>query len=106
MAEIKFTHNWNNKLACTFFTTIRLRNDPKYRMGHTYEIFLSGKRLFNAAIVDIRHFKLDKLNDFIAGLDTGYNAQECEKIIRRMYPKVDFLRNELSLILLQKDTIK
>ena len=30
---INFSYNWNSKLNCSAFTTIRVKNDKKYRIG-------------------------------------------------------------------------
>lgn len=102
MDEIKFSYNWNNKLDCKAFTTIRIENPNKYKVGHLYYIKLKEEHKGNAACVAIKSFFLKDLNDFIAHLDTGYDRFECEKIIRRMYPNVDFNSVRLYLILLKQ----
>lgn len=110
MTDLIFTYNWNNKLQNKAFTTIRLRNDKKYEIGKEFSIQLQPKgkpseTLGIAKIIDVKHFTLEKLNNFIAHIDTGYSKEECEKIILRMYPKVDFKKTELSLILLSFNKI-
>jgi hypothetical protein len=111
MNRICFTYNWNNKLSGKIFTTIRLKN-PKHQINETYEIFLKKGTGFvflcHATIMDIRHIKLSEINEFIAGLDTGYSAQECQDLIRTMYKslKPDWDTQVLSFILLRKESIK
>ncbi len=100
--EISFTYNWNNKLAGKFFTTLRLKNDSKYFIGETYSIYLKKKLIFYAEIVTIKHFHLSDINDYVAGLDTGYSTQECRNIIKTMYKNIDWDKRLLSLILLRK----
>ena len=102
MQSISFTCNWNNKLACDAFTTIRLFQPRKYVVGQSYNILLKGRHLADAVIVDIRRFLLDDLSNFVAYLDTGYSKENCTGIIRKMYPTVDFNTTNLSLILLHK----
>lgn len=34
---LKFSQNWNNKLACPFYTTIRL-DQPKYKVGTVFRV--------------------------------------------------------------------
>jgi len=44
---------------------------------------------------------LNSVNDWIAYLDTSYNAEECRKVIRRMYQKVqDWERQPIHYYLL------
>lgn len=102
MKDLIFSYNWNNKLDCKCFTTIRLSD--KYQIGDEYKIVL--KKGVNdveckglAVIIDIKYFYLDQLNNFISHLDTGYSVQECKKIIVRMYADADWTKQKLSLIL-------
>lgn len=66
---------------------------------------LHNKPIFTADIIAIRHFYLKDINDFVAGLDTGYNAHECRKMIQTMYKnsKIDWEKRMLSLILLRRN---
>jgi uncharacterized protein YqfB (UPF0267 family) len=104
MQKISFSYNWNNKLNCNAFSTIRLKQPSKYVLGEIYEIYLKKeqKPLFNAQIMDIKYFTIDKINEFMAYIDTGYSKEKCQNIIRTMYPKVDFEIKELCFILLVK----
>ena len=103
MNSITFSYNWNNKLQCKAFTTIRLYSPNKYKIGDTYKIILKKECIGAGRIIAIRNFLLIELNDDIAYLDTGYSKQECEKIIRRMYEsKVNLNKVLFSLILIQK----
>jgi hypothetical protein len=99
---VDFSYNWNNKINCKAFTTIRLSNSQKYIVDREYWIRLKSEIKSKAILRAVNHFTIDKLNDFISFLDTGYNAFECKKILRRMYPKVDFERNTLCLILFEQ----
>lgn len=107
---IEFSYNWNNKLSCHAHTTLRLRNDSKYIIGQTYEETLKGRKLQDVTIVDIKYFTLNRLNNYIAFLDTGYDVLRCAEIIKTMYKKgnVNWETQELSLILLvvDKNTIE
>lgn len=112
MNIIDFNYNWNNKLNNTAFTTIRLRNDKKYVINNKFYIDLhTGKNKVSkgiATIIDIKHFTINKLNNYIAFLDTGYNSTEATRIIQTMYknkiPPINWDTQELSLILLVKDS--
>lgn len=107
MTDLIFSYNWNNKLYCKAFTTIRIKNEKKHAIGTEYKIKLHPKgvagteELGIATIKDVKYFKIEKLNDFMSYIDTGYNKEECEKIMRRMYPKIDFEKADFSFILLK-----
>lgn len=83
--DLEFTTNWNNKLNCDCFTTIRLHNPIKYCLGATFKVYLKGRYKGRAKLVDVRSVTIDQINNFISYIDTGYNAEECRKIIRTIY---------------------
>lgn len=101
MREIVFTYNWNNKLNCKAFTSIRISD--YYTVGYQYKVTLkSGKEsteLGTAIVVSVREFWLDQLNEFISYLDTGYDVDQCREVILRMHPEVNFEKKKLRLIL-------
>lgn len=102
---IDFSHNWNNKLMCVCFTTIRLRNDAKYQVGNIYPVtYHKTEQLGTATVVDIKHFKLAQLTEFMARIDTGYSAEKTREIIVQMYKRHNFnwAVQELSFILLEQ----
>lgn len=101
MEQIKFSQNWNNKLDCNCFTTIRLFS-KKYIKNKTFEIVLKDKVLFQAESVEVYKISIDKLNDYICFLDTGYSKEETIEIFKKMYSSVDFSTQMLALILLKK----
>jgi hypothetical protein len=111
MENLIFHHNWNNKLHCYVFTTIRLRNDAKYKIGARYKVILRIGEKQNTMgvfeVVDIRHVLLQNLPSYVAYTDTGYNVHETRKIITTMYknkiPSINWCMQELSIILLKKD---
>lgn len=103
MDKMNFSYNWNNKLDCHAFTTLRICNPSKHIVGNKVEIILKDKVIGPGTIMAVNRFHLDKINPFISYLDTGYSVDECKKIIRTMYPKVDFLKCQLALILIVKD---
>ena len=100
MNKLEFNYNWNNKLQCKVFTTIRLDN-PKYTEGVKYDIVLKGESLGTAQIIGVKKMFLKDINEYIAGIDTGYSAEECKNIIMKMYPKCDFEKTKLLFILLK-----
>ncbi|MCG9911865.1 MAG: hypothetical protein MH137_11240 [Flavobacteriales bacterium] len=104
MQTLVFSNNWNQKLNCDAYTTIRLRNDGKYSIGGYFEVVKNNSRLHEAKIIDIKHFYLSDLNEFMARVDTGLSANDCKEMIMKMYSKynIDWQRKQLSFILLLK----
>ncbi|MBF7091118.1 hypothetical protein IUY40_06160 [Flavobacterium sp. ALJ2] len=39
MEKLEFSTNWNNKLDCKCFTTIRIFNPAKHFRGNQFEVF-------------------------------------------------------------------
>jgi hypothetical protein len=107
---IVFSHNWNNKLNNDALTTIRLRNDAKYQIGHEYYINLkennrnTNKGLYRCA--SLAHFRISQLNIFMAYIDTGLPPDKAKNLIQCFYknynPPIDWNTQELSFILLVK----
>ena len=83
MDILAFSNNWNNKLGCDFFTTLRLSG--RFEKGQRVEIWLGETNLGIAEIRDKRSLKIEHINDFIAGIDTGYPPQETIEILKQMY---------------------
>lgn len=104
VGTIPFSQNWNGKLDCDFFTTLRLANNNKYRVGDAYEITLKGIVFCHAKIVEVRYIVIEQVNDWIARLDTGYDAEACKTLIKTMYKnkQIDWRSQRLAYIMLEK----
>jgi hypothetical protein len=102
MEKLEFSTNWDNKLDCKCFTTIRLYNPNKHFRGNQFEISLQNKFKGKATVLGITKAKIHELNDYICYLDTGYSRNETIEILQKMYPKVDFRNQYLCIILLKK----
>lgn len=108
METLEFTTNWNHKLDCDYFTTIRLENPKKYFKGHDFKILLhqKGKQVVKgvATVVEIRNTFIVSLDDYTCFLDTGYNAQETIKLLKTIYKNksINWNNQILSIILLKK----
>src|SRR6218665_1822071 len=98
---LKFSYNWNRKLNCKAFTTIRLHNPGKYAVGHSYEIFLKEKYHCHAKCIELKVFKMKDLNNYMAYLDTGYNKETTLEIVKKMYPKINVEEAYFDFILLE-----
>lgn len=86
-----FSTNWNKKLNCDYFTTIRASG--RYQIGDKGLITLKAKphclgEIINKVEIDLSTYDKNKSGyDFIAYLDTGYDWNETLKIIDTMYGK-------------------
>lgn len=87
--EICFNQNWNNKLGNKAFTTCRLANPNKYVLGRTYKIKKNGAFVGFATCKGIRRFPINKVNEFISYLDTGYPPGAFVNMIKTMYKNKD-----------------
>ncbi len=103
MLILPFSYNWNNKLDCDAFTTIRIYNYQKHIPGTAVDPQLKGISKGIATMLEVKPFYLHNLNAFISYLDTGYSVEECTKVIKTMYPKVDFTKTQLALLLIIKN---
>jgi hypothetical protein len=79
---IKFSTNWNNKLDCNYFTTLRISD--KYANKKIILIEFKGKYRV-CDLVECRKLNTLLLNDFMCYLDAGYNRDETIKILENMY---------------------
>ncbi|MFK5856574.1 MAG: hypothetical protein QM503_10615 [Bacteroidota bacterium] len=104
MTNIYYTYNWNNKLDCLAFTTIRLRNDQVYYKGMVANVILKKVDRGPVIIVGIKHFLLHELNEFMARIDTGYSKEKTIAIIQTMYKNrnINWKTQQLSFILQKK----
>lgn len=103
--DLRFTSNWNNKLDCHAFTTLRLFNPSLHFIGKRVHIWLNDDDKGTGEIKAIRRFLLTELNEFVAYLDTGYSPDETRKIFHNMYHQIDFATTKFALLLIIKDKI-
>lgn len=104
MEKLTFSYNWNNKLNCNSFSTIRIYNPAKHFIGNKLTVQAKGFDNFNVEIVGVTPFYLSMLNDSMAYIDTAYNSAKCTDIIMSMYKntKVDFTKSKLVFVILKK----
>lgn len=109
--KINFSRNWNNKLLCDFFTTIRLYNPNFYKKGNSFDITLNDAPMGIAEIVEVKMIKLSQLNEWVAALDTGESLEYTRNLLFTMYKnKVKEELEEtgdirLSYVLLKKEKV-
>ena len=106
MIDLKFSYNWNKKLDCRAFTTIRLYQPAKHYRGQSVRVLLKDNCIAEGMVHDVQAFYLTQMNTYMAWIDTGYSVEEAQAIIRKMYPKVDFSQQRLALLLIVKEETK
>jgi hypothetical protein len=99
MIDTTFNTNWNGKLNCNCFTTIRIANPKKYAVNTDHKISLKDEFLYNARVLAYKELFLHELNDFMSFVDTGYSRLETREIIYKMYPKIDFHTQKICFVL-------
>lgn len=93
-----FTNNWNNKLNCKCFTTLRLHNQQKYYRGAIKNVMLKDVSKGKAVIVGVQSFMLSQVSEYVARIDTGLNAKECQQMIKSMYKKYAHINWNVQLL--------
>lgn len=100
---LDFHYNWNGKLSCNSFTTIRLHNPAKYFVGQVFEVRLNKSTFGFYRVHQVKSITLPQISDWIALLDTGYDAEKTREILRGMYrdkPGINIESHPLDYILL------
>lgn len=90
--DFQFSYNWNNKLDCSVFTT--LRRSPRWNVGDQGDIFLKNIRKGRGEVVLKIKTTFGGITDGVALLDTGYTADECRNILQRMYKDQVFTNSD------------
>ena len=108
MDKLIFSYNWNNKLSCDYFTTLRLHNKVMYYTGNVFSVHLKkGRdipRVCDAVVIKVLVLNFNQINEYIAGLDTGLNVKECKELIMKLYDNsdIDWSTQWLNFVLLKK----
>lgn len=87
---IEFSFNWNGKLDCKSFTSIRVHNDRKYITGNIYHVILKRNKVTeydygHAKLIDKKVFRLRDLTEWMSHIDLALNKEEGIKKILEIY---------------------
>lgn len=92
--RINFSKNWNNKLICDIFSTIR----PSYKEYITDEVFeikISERHFCYAKVLKSFNLTLKEIvSSGIFLLDTGLNEKDFINLMSNMYSKKSWWKNE------------
>ena len=83
--RMEFDENYNNKLNCNCFTTIRLHAPTKNAVGAIKQIYLKGIWKGNAKIMGVASIRLDQINPTVAKLDADMSPDELRRLLKDCY---------------------
>ncbi len=103
---IKFSKNWNNKLKCEHFTTIR-PHAYNYNKGEYLIKTPNDIDNFEAYVKPIKKIKLSQLSNdsWLTYLDAGLNFKEFYDLMEKFYSDKDswkYKNTELVLLLVSR----
>lgn len=79
-------HNFNGKLDSEVFTVIRPHAPDFFVPGNLLELYLREQPLGQVKVLFHRDLPEDKLGDWIAFLNHGYNGAVTRQMLRRAFP--------------------
>ena len=105
--QVVFSCNWNFKLNCNIFTTIRKCNDfnlAKYQKGRLMHVMLKDQDLGEVIIQNVWRVKFGKIPQFVVEQDTGYSYENAIGIFENLMHKTanELLESDVLLILFRK----
>lgn len=103
LPKLNFDRNYNNKLRCRVFTTLRLPH-PKLQVGAKFEVTLGGYSKGKAKIIGVEDIRSGELTHLKAKLDTGFNVKETMQILKDSYknrPTINWKTQDLVLLYLE-----
>ncbi len=83
--RLEFTENFNNKLNCDCFTTIRLYDPIRNAVGAKKHIYLKGIWKGDAVIIDVHRIRLSDISLTVSKIDSALPQEDLRKIIKRFY---------------------
>lgn len=87
--KLRFAINWNLKLTNIVFSTIRLQNDDKFKLGGLCDVVCEDNLHHNssgvAEIIYIKHFLLTEITEPLFLLDMALNKADGIKMIKHLY---------------------
>lgn len=110
MDTLKFSTNWNNKLNCKCFTTVRLYDPNRHFQYKDFIVELKKGNIYEKIgifkVMDIATGLLSEIPSHICYLDTGYGKVEFIKIFENMYKNssIDIHNATLCVMVLSKQS--
>ena len=89
METIRFNKNWNQKLCCDNYTTIRLHSN-KFYVGNILETVCktdNSEIKEMAKVVYVRSYRLNDIPEEVFWTDCGMSKEHAIQMIEKMYLK-------------------
>lgn len=88
--QIKFGKNWNNKLECDYFTTIRLLTKDKAlyyneNRGLAFNVMLKDEKHSEAVLVGLDALRLKDIPEWLIATDAALDVTQFKRLMYRMY---------------------
>lgn len=103
---LSFSRNWNNKLDCQYFSTIRRDGGTGwYQLGKQFAVELKlssyapARTMGVARVTKLVSITAEQINDSIAFLDAGMPADQLRGMLGSMYQKYGPLHEQRFLYL-------
>ena len=84
LPKLNFDRNYNNKLRCKVFTSLRLPH-AKLKVGARFEITLSYYPKGVVKIIGVEDIRGGELPLLKAKIDTGFDVKETMQILKNCY---------------------
>lgn len=90
--NIRFSKNWNNKLALEYFTTARLHTESKLgyylnNVNKDFDVLCGKEKVSMAELVDVIVYAIKDLPQFFCYIDGAMNKEEFYKLMEKFYSK-------------------
>lgn len=109
LQKLHFSYNWNNKLDCKSFSTVRVSNPKKYQLIELYEVTLHVnkdepfKSLGIARLQVINNFYLHQVTPGMSFLDANLSKIDFIQLVEKMYKNknINFKQTQMSFLVFQ-----
>lgn len=110
MSRIKFIKNWNNKLNCDYFTSVRLKTEKNLGYYHgglneEWDVLLNDVNFGKASLVSISIKALTDFTYIETYLDAGLKYVDFFELMEKMYsnkPEWKGFETDMIILLFKK----
>lgn len=97
--RLSFSKNWNNKLLCQFFTSIRPLSN-KYKADKVFDILIGDTHFCYAKVVKTVELNLLQIVGFgLNFIDNGLSEKDFMEMMKKMYEKTSWWKDDNSAVM-------
>jgi hypothetical protein len=89
MEVIKFSENYNNKLNCIYFTSVRYESSKMYKVGAIYKVYIADLFIKKALLLKVEKVSLFSLSETDCYIDGACGHVTYVHKFEEFYPHVD-----------------